>query len=411
MFVPSKFLTHFFAPACGGGALLLSAAVGAQDLADQQGLAVGEAELFPSIRIDYISDNNVGLLPEDELDGTAVVVQPSAVFVADSSQLVFRAGYDGAYSVGSESALDWDDHRLSAELAAEFDARRRARVSLVFGRLHQELGRNFTRGLGASVDEPVQFNDFRLNTTFGYGVPNARGNLQAGVRIETRNFTNLNALTDGRSFSSVEPFGRFGYRLGGDTRGFVEVRAGTFRFDNDNLDRDELGVVFGLAFNATGRLDGEISIGLENVSFAATGAEDDTLFVLESNLRYSPRTFSVLTLDISRGINNSGFNVVADSAGESIATVARVGWEHEWTSQVSTDAFARTSIQEEICPAIGDTTNTVGFELNVAVRRWLAFGASVETESRRADSCAADDGADALDYDRQLLGVHVRATL
>ena len=383
----------------------------AQSLDDQQSVPVGDAELFPSIRIDYQTNDNVGLLPDDEVDGNATIVRPELVFVADKSGLVFQAGYEGAYSLGSETPLEWDDHRLTATLDVDFDSRRRANLDLRFENLHEEVGENLTRGLGTEFDEPVEFNRFFLDTSFGYGVRDARGNLTAGIRVVSRDYTNLDEVTDGRGFTRVTPYGQFGYRIGGDSRAIIELRASTADFDDASRDRDDVGVLLGLQFTATGRLSGGFKVGFENVDFAADGAEDTTLFVVEANLRYRPRTFALLTLDLSRGINNTGLGLVADGDEESIETLARLGWQHEWSTRVSTDAFVALDLQDEICPTVSDSTVAAGFELNVAVRRWLQIGAGIESASREADGCTAGDGADALDFQRQLLGAHLRATL
>ena len=383
----------------------------AQDLRNQQSVSVGDAALYPSIRIDYQSNDNVGLLADNEIEGSATIVRPELVFVADKSGLVFQAGYQGDYSLGSETPLEWDDHRLSANLDVEFDKRRRANLELRFENLHQELGTDLTRGLGTAFDEPVEFNRFLLDTSFGYGVSDARGNVTAGLRVVSRDYANLDEITDGRGFTQVTPYGQFGYRIGGDTRAIVELRASTANFENDDRDRSDIGVLLGLQFNATGRLSGAFKLGFEDVDFAADGADDTTLLVAEGNIQYRPRSFALLSLDLSRGINNTGLGLVADGDEESIQTLARLGWQHDWSTRVSTDAFVALDVQDEICPTASDSTASAGFELNVAVRRWLQIGAGFESASRQADGCAAGDGSDALDYQRQLLGVHLRATL
>jgi len=193
------------------------------------------------------------------------------------------------------------------------------------------------------------------------------------VNIASRSYTNLDEVTDGRDFNSIRPFGRFGYRIGGDTRATIELRA--------------------------------------NVDFSADGREDATLFVVESNLRFRPRSFALLTLDISRGINNAGLELVSNDSGESIETVVRAGWQHDWSSRVSSAAFVSANVRDEICPSLGDSTFSAGFEFNVSLRRWLQLGAGVSVASRQVDRCTVDDGSESLSSDRQLAGIHLRATL
>ena len=393
------------------GAVFLIGLASAQDLGEQQGIPVGEGQIYPSIRIDYQSNDNVGLTADDELDGDATIIQPEFVFVADSRNLVFQAGYAGVYSLGSVGPLEWDDHELSAGLAAEFDARRRADVDFSVSRQHTDLGAGLTRGLGNDLDEPVVFDVVQLNAAFGYGVADALGNVTAGVRFQTQNYANLDQVTDGYGFSEVRPYARFGYRIGGDSRFLAEIRASFLEFDLASRSRDELAVLFGLGFTATGRLSGSFNIGFENVDFSTAGQETTTLFVVESNLRYQPTSFAQFTLDVSRGINNTGLGLVAGGSGESIETVVRLGWEHDWSSRFSSKAFVEADLDDEICPTISDSTLSAGLEIGLAVRRWLEIGAGFSSASRDTDSCTVGDGAETLSYDRQLVGVHLRATL
>lgn len=394
-----------------GGGLLLASAASAQNLGQQQGIAVGEAELFPSIRIDYQLDSNVSALSEDEIDGQAVVVQPRFDYLADRRGLVFSGSYAGAYSLGTESELDSVDHRLALGLSAEFDSRRRSDLRLSVNRLHQEVGFGLTRGLGDQVDEPLVFNDLGLLASFTYGARDARGNLTGGFRLQSRSYTNLNSISDGLSFNSFEPFARFGVRVGGDSRAFVEVRATTVSFDDSDRDRDEIGALVGLQFSASGRLSGSIGLGVENVDFSAQSADDATVFVVESSLRYQPRSFAELSLDVSREVNNAGVGAVASGDRQAIETAFRLGWNHSWSSRVTSSAFVETVIQDEICPSFSDTVSSAGLEFNVSVRRWLQLGASASGTSRSVDQCAPDDGSGQLEFERQIIGAHVRATL
>jgi hypothetical protein len=176
-------------------------------------------------------------------------------------------------------------------------------------------------------------------------------------------------------------------------------------------------------------LSGSFNIGFENVDFSTAGQETTTLFVVESNLRYQPTSFALFTLDVSRGINNTGLGLVAGGSGESIETVVRLGWEHDWSSRFSSKrdrfgigfflglrdacgkAFVEADLDDEICPTISDSTLSAGLEIGLAVRRWLEIGAGFSSASRDTDSCTVGDGAETLAYDRQLVGVHLRATL
>ena len=401
------------APASALAALaLVAGGAAAQQLDDQVGVAVGDARLFPSLRIDYLFDSNVGLRDEDEVEGEAVVVRPRLDFVAERRQLRLDAGYAGAYSASSESALEYADHELFARLAAEFDARRRASARLSFARDHDDLGFDLTRGLADAFDEPVEYNTLALDTRFTYGVADARGNLFAGLDVESRSYTNLPGVTDGRDFVLVEPYAAFGYRLSSDTRAIAEIRFSSAAFEDDDNDRDEVSVLGGADFTATGKLRGGFRLGASRASFAQEGVDDEAALVASANVDWLPRDYAVIGLDLVREFDNTTSTRVGED--QSIRTVARLGWEHEWSSRFSTDAFAQLVDVARACPERATSIGSLGLELDLAVRRWLEVGASVAQASRTADECdggGADLAVDDLDFDRTLYGVHVRATL
>jgi hypothetical protein len=386
---------------------LCSCVAMAQSLEQQQSVPLGEAALYPSIRIDYLSNDNIGLLSENEVDGSATVVSPELVLVAEKRGLAFRADYTGEYSVGSVSALDTTDHILDSQLSADFDSRRRARLVASFARLHQDLGDGLTSGRGGEFDQSLELNRYFLEGAFDYGARNARGNLIIGLRLGATDFVNLGEVADGRSFSLLQPFGRFGYRLSGDTRATLELRGSSFSFDDSDRDRDVIALLLGMSFAASGQLTGSFGVGIEAVDPIASELDGTTLFAIESDVTFRPNSFAVLSLGITREVNNDGIGVIGTGGDLPVETNVRLGWEHSWSSWLSSSAFVAGRFEDETCP----TTVSTGIEVNFNVRRWLQVGGSFDAASRDVDACASELDAGDLEYERQLIGAHIRATL
>ena len=390
----------------------------AQDLERQQPVRIGEAALYPSLRVDYLVDDNIGLRADDEVDGSAVLVSPRLDFLADRRQLELRAFYAGQYSRGSEDPLDWADHVVGASLDAEFGARRRAGLSLTVRRGHDELGLDLTRGLADAVDEPVRFNDTDLEASFTYGAVAARGNLVAGLRLGDVSYVNLPGVTDGRDYASIEPFGQFSYRVSGDTRAVVELALGSYDFDEDAdgrdpEDRDELTVGAGLRFAATGKLRGGFLLGVSNASYSDDDVEDESAFTARADIDWLVREYATIGLDLSRQFDNVSPTTSVGGENQAIRTIVRLGWAHEWSTRFGTDAFVQLSDVARACPELATSVAGGGLEANLSVRRWLTFGAGVSLLTRTASGCDGRSDADeaALEFDRTRFGVHVRATL
>ncbi len=401
----------------GLGAATVGGVAHAQDyrdgLEDQQPVRIGDAELFPSLRVDYLFNDNAGLRSENEVDATAVVASPQLAFVADRAQLGLRLAYDGEYSQGSEPPLDYNDHRLGLDVDAAFGARQRASLAVYLARQHLDVGTEFTRGVTGVTDEPVGYNDSGAELDFTYGARDARGNLVVGLRLRDLSYTSRPSLTDGRSYTAIEPFGQFTYRLSGDTRAVLELGYATFDFDGDagdDDDRDELNVRVGALFAATGRVRGNFLVGVSNASYAETGIEDESAFTTRADIDYLLREYSRFRFTLARDFDNLSPTSGTPGEDQSIRTLGRLAWTHRWSERFSTQAFGALVDVARTCPDRPTTTVAAGIEGDLAIRRWLQVGASAGLSSRTADECDVATDED-LDYDQGVYGVHVRATL
>ena len=402
------------APRAGAALAVALAAVGgaaAQDFEDRVGVGVGDARLYPSLRVDYLTDSNIDLSADDEEEGNTTVVSPRLDFVAERRQLALDVVYLGAFSASDESELEYADHELSAGLDAEFDSRRRASAALTLARDHDDLGTELTRGRADEFDEPVEYDTVALATGFTYGAAGARGNLGVGLDLASRSYVNLSAVTDGRDYTRVEPYAAFGYRLSSDTRAVVELRFASVAFDDERFDRDEIALLGGADFTATGRLRGGFRLGASRADFDREGVDDEPALIATANIDYLPREFAVLSLSLLREFDNTTSTQVGED--QSIRTTAELGWDHQWSSRFSTDAFARLTDVARTCPERATSTGSVGIELDLEVRNWLAFGASAVQSSRSGDGCEDRGGgsADDLDYDRTRYGLYARVEL
>ena len=396
----------------GSIALALSGAVHAQD-DDERRVRIGEAELYPSLRIDFVRDSNVTRVDGDPVEGEAVILRPRLEFRADKRQITLRAGYAGALSSGSEPALDWADHRLDGGVDARLGIRGRVQVGASLAREHEAPGQNLTAGREDLADTPVEFNDVEVLATFTYGAAQALGNVSAGLRYDTRHYVNLTEVTDGRDNARVEPFARFGYRLGGDTRLFAEFSWIDAGFDDEVRDYTAPGLFAGLTFNATGRLVGDVRIGVRDVDFDSPRGQDGAGLFLSGGVDYSPSTISTFSLDLSREVDDSANFVDDGEEFRAIRTRADLTWVREWSARFSTTAYGGIIVRERDCPDLDRTTTTAGIEGAVSIRRWLQVGASFAANTRSTNDCGdRGDGVNrgGLEFDRQVAGVYIRVT-
>jgi len=379
---------------------------------ERVGIPVGEATAYPSIRVDYLANDNVFVQPEDAVEGSSVLVSPSVELVADRRQLTVRGIYAGEFARGSESILEHADHTLRLELDAEVDKRRRPSAFVSYRRDHEAIGFNLTRGRAFGLNEPAVFDQFDLGGRFRYGVVDARGNVEGGVTYSSRRYASLDSLTDGRDFTLLRPYGLFSYRLSGDTRALAEVRYEAIAREDGRNDRGEFSVFAGAEFAATGRFRGEARVGATRASYDNEARDDVTLLAASVDLSYLLREYATLTLMVDRELDDSAIQESDDGTGEqAITDTIRLGWLHEWSSRVSHAAFVERSSVTQECPDGDSSTIEGGLDLNVVVRRWLSFGATAGMQSRDGEACVGGEAGNSLDYERRIVGAYVRMTL
>lgn len=382
---------------------------------DGPSVSLGETDLYPSVRIDAVQTRNAFRKRDDETSASGVLVSPRVLWVADRRLLSLRATYDGEYSRNDESALEHADHRLGLGLAAALSSRVRVSGLLAFTRSHQAPGINFTRGIADTIDAPVRFNQSSVAGAFTYGAERARGNLVLGLRVDNRAYTNLDFVTSGRDYLTVEPYALFSLRVSGDTRALVELRFSENDFDRDTLDRQDTSVLVGATFAATGQSTGELKVGASSSTYDSGLRDDVITTVIEGNFLYQPRDFSFFEFRLERELDNAtGVSLDSTSDDASVRDTASVDWQYDWSERVAQRTFVAYESLTRGCPEPGETTIFAGLELSLSVRRWLEIGGSAQLEQGAGVGCSnADPAVDAadLDYDMTRAGIFIRSRL
>jgi len=373
---------------------------------------VGEADLYPSVRFDFVSSDNAFLTSSDLIDTNGFLVKPKLELVANRRLLDISLAYEGDYGSFNEDVLNYDDHRLSFLAGADLATRHRVTGSLSFDLDHEEFGLNFTRGQPVDGSELVEFFTVVVQAGHIYGAANARGNLETGITIQNRDFLSQESLTDGFGFTEVSPSVAFTYRLSSSARALLGIDYSAFSFEDSSRDRDEVSVFAGVRLAEGRKTSGSVRLGVGNSDFS-DGREDLTVLNAEIGLVYRPVSFSQITLDFDRALANLDGVATATDQGESIQDIVQLQWIHQWSSRVSSRAFLNYSDLSRDCPDEDTVLSRVGFEFGISVRRSVTVGASVDQTDRSDSECPniVVDGTADSDFSALRFGVFLEAKL
>ena len=377
-----------------------------------QSVKVGEADLYPALRIDYYQNDNAFLTPENQIESGEIVVKPSVDFVADRRLFKFEAGYSGAYQSADEEALNYNDHALYARTEAALSTKKRVSAALNIGLSHEELGQNLTRGNANRDTKLVNHGTTQFEGRYTYGAEAAKGNVSFGMRLRDFRYTSRSDITDGRDNRYLEPFAAFSYRVGGDTRATVELRFRNQDFSNGARNRYDYTALFGLNFAATGKSGGQIALGSSFSDYRSSGVSNTSEIVIEGALFWEPTTFSRFDLSVNRFLNSESGALVSFDTPSAVNDTVDLSWRHSWSDRVSHTATMGFSNVSTVCPNRDSQSVSGKFELDFKIRRWVGIGFLAASDSVVVDECMDPDNPDVdLDNDRTRLGVYLRAHL
>jgi len=376
-------------------------------------IKIGESNFIPTVRFDFLQTNNAFLTKTDQIEASAFVIKPRADWVADRRLLRLTGIYEGLYASYSEEALNYADHSLRAVVDADVSTRQRLRGRFAFNYSHQPLGTNFTRGTSNANSTQVEFLSTELAGSYSYGAQKARGNVTLGLNVTSREYQNQKNLTKGSDYVSIRPYGQFSLRLSADTRAIATVRFSNVTFDNSVRDRNDISLLAGLRFAATGKSGGEFQLGSSLTNFSKATQTDITSFIAEAELFYTPSVFSRFELSAARVLDNDAGSPLDSDTVLTITDTARLNWRHEWSSRLYHVADLSYRQENGDCPAKSTLgIGSGGIEMNLVLRRWLHVGASFRGQSRDTTLCEnIDAGVGELGYESQTIGAHIRATL
>lgn len=374
---------------------------------DQQHINVGEARLFPSLTFEYLNNDNVFRDPAP-ISTSGVVVSPKALFIADRRGLALRLGYEGSYGAFDEDSINFVDHRIFGSADAVFGVRKRGRLDVSIDNGHQALGAGLTRHNASIGDESVEFIDSSIRGGYIYGAPTARFNISGGLRLFSRSYQNRLDVSDGRSYTEFTPFGQVSYRLSSDTRALLQLRYGSFSFEDSSRDREELQVLTGLAFSGGGKLSGELKFGIAQPDYANPNTQDNSILTVDTTLTYEPSSLSTFDLRFVRQLDNGGSLNQLINESQIVDDTLALSWKKVWSGFVSSNALISAALEDGGCPVDSSATVKTEFDIGLKVRRWLTFGLGLSNTSYTESQC---DSAIESENDYDLVELKAFVTL
>jgi len=393
----AKFLSLNSSVAVGFALLVYSTTLHSQSNLGAQSIDIGESRLFPTIGLEFITNDNALRRSTNELDNRGVILHPSLTWTADKRLTKVNAAYQGSFASFEESATDFDDHLFRGTLDTEFSSRSRLFAGVSLELTHNPLGTEFTRFAPEFLDQ-TEIRNLQLQLRHRYGTKNARANVISAISVLNREFLNNSLLTDTASFTRVTPLVGISTRLSGKTRAEIRLRGNSTDFDADiRQDRNELGLVAGVSIEASEKSGGSFFLGATRASFDGT-RDSQTEFLVAIDAFLSTSRLSRIDLSLERDFFD-GAGAGADTGNQAVSTRFEAQWNYQWSDRLAHVLGFELDNLSRNCPAESEVDSGIAFSLNLSLRRWLAAGLKIQQNQRDSETCP--NQAQALDLDFQ----------
>lgn len=337
-----------------------------------------------SVKAAHTSDDNVFREVNGSSD-TFYTISPDLQYTKTFGKHDVLLGYRGAYATYDKNTKeDYTDHFVNLDVL--FDLSKQLNVNFIadYSNEHESRGQS-----GVASSAALDITTLNKNSVFAgitFGGTDAKMQVELDYTVVNTDYTNNAQDFRDRRDDTIST--RLFYKVGADTRAFVEAKQNNFDYLNSTLDSTEQLYRAGLRWEATAKTTGEVKVGTYDKNFDSAAQTDGSGTSYEAYLTWSPKTYSIVNLSLSRLPQES-----AVGGSFYTADAMSVNWAHEFNTKVAVNLDANQTTDDYAAGGRKDKTTTAGLGVDYKFRRWLDFGLKY-TNSKRTSNAAANEFTD-----------------
>ncbi|WP_170287253.1 outer membrane beta-barrel protein [Halioglobus maricola] len=392
------------------GLALALACVQTAHAVDAQYFELGPVKVEPVVSVDAAWVDNVYRDAEDEQESWVIKTVPriDARIENGPSQYAFRYELQDWYYTDSPEGEDDDftGHLFRGDIDHRFNLKNRVELFGQHHKAHEERGTGLTEGgsLSRFTDTPVEYDEDRYGGTYFYGSGEGKGRLELGAEWQETDYTNYEIYTDGFDYEQVLYQGVFYWDVRPRTAlvfdaSYLDVTYLEERDRRASLDSDEIRLLMGVSWEASGKTRGEVKIGGYEREFEDPRRDKADGFAWDIKFNYRPKTYSSFDLtarQLSHETNGFGDYIETQEYTFNWLRLFRRNWQSKLGVLFANDDYS--GIERE------DQRLHIEWTLQKPVKRWLDLGVGWRFEDRESDD-------DNFTYNRQSLFVTMKASL
>lgn len=351
--------------------------------------------IMPALDLEAYYDDNIRAVGIGEESSWVSTVSPSVLLEAIDGlnlyQLKYKADYATFYSSHDDDHLN---HSVQALGNLVFDHRNRLSLHADYLKTEQ-VANAFLPGVN---DE---FNNSSIGAVYGFGVPAATFNLDAGVKQSWRRTDNSHGINEDREFDTLALNGILYYRISAKTRALAEYRHEDvdYSLSGSTLDNERDIALLGLTWDVTAKTVGTVKVGQEKRDFDDSSRRDIDGSFWELDVSWQPRPLSTLSFSTRKGSQEGEL-----SADYTKTTSYDLGWNQRWNQRMYSDVYYSVAEEDFSGQNRTDDINEMGVRLNYDLLRQVTVGVGYSYQDR-------DSAFPVRDYGRNIYMVNVNLNL
>lgn len=350
--------------------------------------ADGAKEAGPhfSLSVSEGRNDNVTLAPSSagRIDSNVLAVNPAFQLLGKDGLNSFALEYDVLHEKYSDyEEADHTDHSFSSKNYLDFNYRNALALEFTFNK-YKSVQDSLNR------EDPLEDSGNRSSNA-GAGFNYRFGAFDAAGRLELAGSYNRISFHNNLETSSLNKFRERDIRASSATLFVraapktytlfeVEVSDTNYHDNKFEVNSDEISLLVGATWEATGRTTGTVKLGLGRKAFDARGKGDAEYTRWEANIQWVPLEYSTFVLATSRLLNDG--RVREDYVESSEVSVA---WKHSWRPRISSTlkaAYLEQDYYGSFNDGRKDKTQTGKIQIDYEWRKWLDIGTYYEVQHR-----------------------------
>jgi hypothetical protein len=359
------------------------------------------AQITPTLTTGISSNDNFFSTPNDEESRLIWTISPNVDALIEDGVNYYNLNVSTRTKLhNKDSADNFTQVNFKLSTHNEFSSKHRLDTSATLDNLYEPRGSGLTEGLGAVVDELVEYDAHNINARYEYGAQSSKAQVAFVGGFFNKKYQNFRAISQFRNFDKTL-IGVIGYyNTQSASRVFVELMRESYRYDvlqpgGISRDSTDIKILTGMEWEATAVTSGTVKFGYQKKAFESQLRDDFNGLSWEAAVNWQPLSYSTLQLSTSRAAKDP--LVEGDYIKESRYGV---NWSHDWSDYLGSLVSASFT-NEKYTGSIGrkDETKNLRLGLNYVASNFGLVSTYVDLIDKNSTQ-------DTIEFDRVVVGIN-----